>query len=99
MFNRSNPSYSRNWARIHNYDLRSAAIQSVDILWVYPLRFQKVIARFWGMHLLVLFIGCIGNLMKNSSLEEVLASAFAGVEKMLKGSKYFTKRQGIENGC
>ena len=61
----------------------------VDILWVYPFRFQKVIARLGGMDLLMSFIGCIGNLMKNSGLEEVLASAFAGMEKLLTGSKYF----------
>ena len=35
------------------------------------------------------FIGCVGNLMANSGLEDVMKSAFAGVEKMLLGSKYF----------
>ena len=35
------------------------------------------------------FIGCIGNLMANTGLQEILKSAFAGVDKMLTGTKYF----------
>ena len=37
------------------------------------------------MHLLMSFVGCVGNLMANSSLEDVLKSTFAGVPKMLLG--------------
>ena len=61
----------------------------VDLLWTYPNRYQKVIARLGGMHLLMSFIGCVGNLMSNSGLLEIMKSTFAGVEKMLLGSKYF----------
>ena len=35
------------------------------------------------------FVGCIGNLMSNSGLDEIMKAAFAGVDKMLLGSKYF----------
>lgn len=61
----------------------------VDLLWTYPNRYQKVIARLGGMHLLMSFIGCVGNLMSNTGLLEIMKSTFAGVEKMLLGSKYF----------
>ena len=60
----------------------------VDLLWVYPSKFEKVIVRLGGMHLLMSFIGCIGNLMANSGLEDILAAAFGGVEKMLSGKKF-----------
>ena len=60
----------------------------IDIKWVYPQRFSKVIARLGGMHLLMSFIGCIGTLMSNTGLEDILKSAFGGVEKMLLG-KFF----------
>ena len=38
--------------------------------------------------MLISFIGCIGSLMSNSGLEEILKKAFSGVEKMLTGKKY-----------
>ena len=41
------------------------------------------------MHLLMSFIGCVGNLMSNSGLDEIMKAAFAGVDKVLLGSKYF----------
>ena len=60
----------------------------IDIKWVYPQRFSKVIPRLGGMHLLMSFLGCIGTLMANSGLDDILKSAFGGVEKMLLG-KFF----------
>ena len=60
----------------------------VDLLWVYPSKFENVIVRLGGMHLLMSFIGCIGNLMSNSGLEDILSVAFGGVEKMLSGKKF-----------
>ena len=33
------------------------------------------------------FIGCIGNLMAISGLEDILTAAFGGVDKMLTGKK------------
>ena len=41
-----------------------------------------------GMHMLMSFIGCIGNVMANTGLVEVLKSAFGGVDKMLLGKNY-----------
>ena len=40
------------------------------------------------MHLLISFISCIGTLMFNSGLEEILKDSFAEVEKMLNGKKH-----------
>ena len=40
------------------------------------------------MHFLMSFIDCIGTLMENSGLEEVLSDVFGGVSKMLTGKKF-----------
>ena len=40
-------------------------------------------SKIGGMHGIMSFVGCIGVLMKNSSLLSWLKSAFGGVEKML----------------
>ena len=42
------------------------------------------------MHTVMSFLGCIGTLMKGSGLQELLASAYSGVESMLNG-KAWTK--------
>ena len=42
----------------------------VDIVWVYPDRFQNFIPRLGGMHMLMSFIGSMGTRMNNSGLEE-----------------------------
>ena len=55
---------------------------------VYSERFSKFIPRLRGMHLQMSFVGCIGKLMTNSGLEEIMKHAFGGVAKMLIGKKY-----------
>ena len=40
------------------------------------------------MHWLMSFVGAVGKLMKNSVLDLLMKSAFAGVEKMLIGKKF-----------
>ena len=59
----------------------------VDIKWAYPEQFSTFILRLGGMHFLMSFIGCIGTLMANSGLEDLLKKGFSGVQKMLKGGK------------
>ena len=49
---------------------------------------DNFLLRLGGMHLLISFVGCIGSLMANSGLEELLMSAFAGVSKMLAGKNF-----------
>lgn len=44
-----------------------------------PHSFSKVISRLGGMHMIMSFVGCIGNLMAGSGLEDILGSAFGGV--------------------
>ena len=61
----------------------------IDLKWTYPKAFENVIARLGGMHLLMSFLGCIGSLMSNTGLDELMRAAFAGVDKMLLGNKYF----------
>lgn len=63
---------------------------AMDVSWVYRDLFLKYwfIIRLGGMHLLMNFVGCIGKLMANIGLEEILSSAFGSVKKMLVG-KYF----------
>jgi hypothetical protein len=65
----------------------------VHIRWVYPDLFANFVPRLGGMHLGDLamnFIGCIGTLMSNSGLQEILEAAFAGVQAML-GEKVSSK--------
>ena len=35
------------------------------------------------------FIGCVENLMPNRGSDEIMKAAFASVDKLLSGSKYF----------
>ena len=61
---------------------------ALNVKWAYPERFSDVIPRLGGMHFLMSFIGCIGTLMENSGVEEVLSEVFGGVSKMLTGKKF-----------
>ena len=61
---------------------------AVNVKWVYPERFTQFIPRLGGMHTLMSFIGCVGNLMAESGLEDVMKSAFGGVAHMLGGKKF-----------
>ena len=60
----------------------------VNILWAYPDEFIDFFPRLGGMHQLMSFVGSCGKLMNNSGLEVVMASAFASVDKLLKGKLY-----------
>ena len=61
---------------------------AVQVLWENPVPFRNVYLRLGGMHLLMSYIGSIGNLMADSGIVEVLSSAFGGVLKMLIGKKF-----------
>jgi hypothetical protein len=60
----------------------------VNVVWVYPEIFSNFVPRLGGMHMLMSFVGCIGVLMANSGLEEIMKAAFGGVARMLTGKKY-----------
>ena len=55
----------------------------MDIIWVNPERLSEFYPRIGGMHKLMSFVGCVGNSMKKSGLEEVMRTSFAGVENCL----------------
>ena len=61
---------------------------AVHITWFNGKEFEYFIPRLGGMHMLMSFIGCVGVLMTNTGLEEVMCKAFAGVKKMLTGKKF-----------
>ena len=60
----------------------------MEIVWSDPARWKFFVPRIGGMHWLMNFVGCIGNLMQNSGLLEILKSAFSGGEKMLVGKHF-----------
>ena len=59
----------------------------MDIIWEDPVRWKHLHPRIGGMHWLMSFVGAVGKLMKNSGLDLLMKTAFAGVEKMLLGKK------------
>lgn len=60
----------------------------MNITWAYPERFNNFILRFGGLHLLMNFIGCVGTLMTNTGLSDVMDYAFGGVSSMLAGKRF-----------
>ena len=61
---------------------------ALHVQWNDPITFKNVILRLGGMHTLMSYIGCVGTLMDNSGLTELLSGQFAGVQKMLSGKKF-----------
>ena len=55
---------------------------ALHIQWYDPATFQNVHLRLGGMHLLMSYVGCVGTLMDNSGLCEILSGPFGGVQKM-----------------
>ena len=60
----------------------------VDVKWSHPQTFVNLIPRLGGMHFLMSFVGCVGNLMSNSGLEVIFKAAFAGMPKMSTGKNF-----------
>ena len=60
----------------------------LDIIWTNPQRFSNFIPRIGGMHWLMSFVGSVAVLMKNSGLQKIMKSVFAGAEKMLTGKNF-----------
>ena len=60
----------------------------VNVIWANPETFANFIPRLGGMHMLMSFVGCVGSLMANSGLEEIMKSAFGGVPRLLSGKKF-----------
>ena len=58
---------------------------TTQMTWSEPDIWENFYPILGGMHMLMSFVGCIGTLMANTGLSEMLKSAFGGVEKMLLG--------------
>lgn len=60
----------------------------VDLSWACGSQLDNFVLRLGGMHMFMSFVGCVGVLMANSGLEELMKAAFAGVPKMLSGKNF-----------
>ena len=64
-------------------------IVATFIKWVsHENRFKSVILRPGGMHTLMSFKGCIGNLMKASGLEVLVGAAFSCLTSIVNGKEW-----------
>ena len=61
---------------------------TVNVLWSHPEQFKNFDPRLGRMSMLMRFVGCAETLMSNSGLEELMQSAFGGVQKILSGKKF-----------
>ena len=52
---------------------------AVNISWAQPDIFHNMVLSLGGMHFLMCFIGCVGSLMAESGLVDILSCAFRGV--------------------
>lgn len=71
----------------------------INVIWVHPQLFPNFVPRLGGMHMLMSFVGCVGVLMANSGLEEVLKAAFGGVARMLTGKNFPQNVRGLRMVC
>ena len=60
----------------------------VHVKWAYPKLFETLIPRLGGMHMLMSFVGCVGTLMADTGLKEVMESAFGVVTKLRSGKNF-----------
>ena len=61
---------------------------ALHVQWENPTQVRNIYLRLGGMHLLMSYCGCIGILMAETGIVEILSVAFGGVLKMLSGMKY-----------
>ena len=71
----------------------------MDIIWEDPVRWKHFYPRIGGMHWLMSFVGAVGKLMKNSGLNLLMKTAFAGVGKMASGQKMSSECYSSQNCC
>ena len=72
---------------------------AVQVKWSDPERWRAVIAHPGGMHNVMSFIGCIGNLMKGSGVEELLGAAYSGLAGMLSGKSWPRAMRAFRMEC
>ena len=59
---------------------------TMDIIWNDPSGWTYFYPHIGGMHWLMSLVGSVGKLMKNSGLDILMKTAFAGVKNMLVGN-------------
>ena len=59
-----------------------------QIKWWNPQRFEKIILRPGAMHIIMSFLGCIGNLMRGSGLNVLVGSAFGHITAIMNGKAW-----------
>ena len=75
---------TRVWTKHYDHQNDQLLYRAADnVTWVYPELFSQFVPRFGGMHMLMSFIGCVGN----NDLEDVKKYAFASVAQTLGGKK------------
>ena len=72
--------------QIHPHQQRYSVI--VHVKWACPKLFETLIPRLGGMHMLMSFVGCVGTLMADTGLKEVMQLTFGGVTKLLFGKNF-----------
>ena len=93
--------YIENFVKQHNTNFVNVVADMqiykaiVQIKWADCKRWKRLVARPGGMHTLMSFLGCIGQLMKGTGLEELLGSAFKGVSNMLNGKAWPKAMRGL----
>ena len=60
----------------------------VDITFHQPELLTGIVVILGGMHVLMDFVGCVGTLMADSGLKEIMSTTFGSVDKMLQSKKY-----------
>ncbi len=68
---------------------------AAQIKWSDPGRWSTLVIRPGGMHMLMSFLGCIGTLMQGSGLQEILASAYGGINNMMNGKSWPKAMRGF----
>ena len=61
---------------------------TTQMTWWQPKLWKNFYPVLEGMHLLMSFIGCIGNLMGNTGLSNILKTSFGAVDKILLGKEF-----------
>ena len=60
----------------------------VDITFNQPELLKGIVVILVGMHFLMDFVGCVGTLMADSGLKDIMSTTFGSVDKMLQGKTY-----------
>ena len=61
---------------------------ATQVTWWKPEERRMFFPILGGMHTLRSFIGCIGTLMANPGLSDILKSSLGGIDKMLKRKNF-----------